>query len=52
VCQLDDDTASEVAMMQGGVMPKHNYEAAESAYLLDDWNSEDEEVIITAKNQY
>lgn len=43
---------SEVSMMQGGMMPKHNYEDAETAYLLNDWQNEDEEILITAKNQY
>ena len=47
-----DDEYSEVSMMQGGIMPKHNYEAAETAYLLHDWQNEDEEIVITAKNQY
>ena len=47
-----EDDYSEVSVMQGGIMPKHNYEAAETAYLLDEWQNDDEEIIITAKNQY
>ena len=47
-----EDDYSEVSMMQGGIMPKHNYEAAETAYLLDEWQNDDDEIIITAKNQY
>lgn len=43
--------ASEVSMMQGGMIPKHNYESAETAFLLGEWNDE-EEIIITAKHQY
>lgn len=49
---VQEDEYSEVAMMQGGIMKKHSYEDAESAYLLDDWKNEDEEIVITAKNQY
>lgn len=49
---VQEDDYSEVAMMQGGIMKKHSYEDAESAYLLDDWKNEDEEIVITAKNQY
>ncbi len=51
VSTMDDDY-SEVAMMQGGVMKKHSYEDAETAYLLNEWDNEDEEIKITAKNQY
>lgn len=45
-----DTEASEVNMMQGGVIPKYSYESAETAFLLDEWN--DEEIVITAKHQY
>lgn len=46
---VDDDNFGEVAVMQGGIMKKPAYEAAESAFLLDEW---DEDVVITARNQY
>lgn len=51
LAEVDEDF-SEVSMMQGGIMQKHSYESAESAYLLNDWQNEDEEIVITAKNQY
>ncbi len=47
-----DEDYSEVSMMQGGMIPKHNYESAETAYLLGDWQADDEEIVLTAKNQY
>ena len=47
-----DEDYSEVSMMQGGMIPKHNYEDAETAYLLDEWQDESEDIRITAKNQY
>ncbi|WP_165020154.1 integrase catalytic domain-containing protein [Dysgonomonas sp. ZJ279] len=42
--------ASEVNMMQGGILPKHTYEDSESAFLLEEWDEGD--VVITAKHQY
>jgi transposase InsO family protein len=47
----EPDSASEVDVMQGGMMHKHVYESAESAFLLDEWKDE-EEIKITVKNQY
>ncbi|MBD8348556.1 integrase catalytic domain-containing protein [Dysgonomonas sp. HGC4] len=44
------DNYGEVAIMQGGIMKKPAYEAAESAFLLNEWDNED--VVITARNQY
>lgn len=48
----ESDDFSEVSMMQGGRIHKENYEENESAYLLNQWQEEDENIIITAKNQY
>ncbi len=45
-----EDNFGEVAVMQGGIMKKPAYEAAESAFLLSEWDNEDVEV--TARNQY
>lgn len=47
-----DEDFSEVSIMQGGIMQKHKYEAAETAYLMNDWQNEDEEIFISPKNQY
>jgi hypothetical protein len=49
---IQEDDYSEVAMMQGGMMPKHNYEQAETDYLLAMYEIEEEEIKVTAKTQY
>lgn len=49
----EPDSAGEVTVMQGGMIHKHVYETAESAFLLDEWQADQEEEIkITVKNQY
>ena len=51
----DEDAISpEVGIMQGGNIAKRLYEAAETAFLKNEWNTEDEEepVHVNARNQY
>ncbi|NDV97628.1 hypothetical protein D0T84_22490, partial [Dysgonomonas sp. 521] len=49
---VQEDDYSEVLVMQGGMMPKHNHEAAESAYLLNEWQCDDEEIKVDIRKQY
>lgn len=55
--EYQDETqaiTSEVGMLQGGQVKKHIYEQAETAFLREEWNTEDEEneVFVSVRTQY
>jgi hypothetical protein len=49
----ENELTSEVGMLQGGRIKKHVYEAAETSYLWEYWEAEEEAtLLVNVRNQY